>query len=98
MNQANHTRYVILLHKNDQETSLDTIFRHVEHLRKLDAEGTLVLCGPFTDHAGGMVVVNAANKEEAEKIAKADPFVVEGVRTYEVRTWLLACAENNYLS
>ena len=93
-----HTRYAIILDKvPNKETSRETIQRHIEHLRKLEQEGRLVLCGPFTDHASGMVVVKAKNKDEAIAIAKADPFVAEGVRTQEVRTWLLACADNNYL-
>lgn len=92
------TRFVIVLDKvPNKETTRETIQRHVEHLRKLDQEGKLVLCGPFTDYASGMVVVTAGDKAEAEAIAKVDPFVVDGVRTYSVRTWLLACAENNYL-
>ena len=92
------TRFIILLDKVPcKETSRETIQRHIDHLRKLDQQGQLVLCGPFTDYASGMVVVNVTNKNEAEEIAKADPFVLEGVRNFEVRTWLLACAENNYL-
>lgn len=99
MNHSQHTRFVILLNKiSNLEAKKETILRHVEHLKRLDLERKLVLCGPFTDHASGMVVVNVTTKEEAERIAKADPFVSEGVRTYELRTWLLACAENNYLA
>ena len=44
-----------------------------------------------------MVIIKAKNKEEAITIAEQDPFVKEGVRTFEVRTWLLAVEENNYL-
>ena len=96
---ANYTRFVILLGKApNREASPETIQRHVEHLRKLDQNGQLVLCGPFTDHASGMIIVKAADKGEAEAIARMDPFVIEGVRTHEVRTWLLARAENNYLA
>ncbi len=92
------TRFVIVLDKvTNKETSHETIQRHIEHLRKLDQLGKLVLCGPFTDYASGLVIVKAKNKDEAIAIAKADPFVIEGVRTPVVRTWLLACAANNYL-
>src|SRR3989338_465078 len=94
-----YTRYVILLAKvPGRETPPDVVQHHVAHLQKLDHEGRLVLCGPFTDHASGMVIVKARDKEEAPRLAKADPFVIEGVRTFEIRTWLLACAENNYLA
>jgi len=91
------TRFVIELRKTDNEVSQATIRRHIEHLRKLEQEGKLVLCGPFTDHPSGMIIIKAADKDEAEFIARADPFVKEGARAYEIKTWLLACAANNYL-
>lgn len=98
MDSAKYTRFVILLNKvPGRESTRETVQRHIEHLRKLDQQGKLILCGPFTDCASGMVVVKADTKAEAENIAKSDPFVIEGVRAYEVRTWLLACAENGYL-
>jgi uncharacterized protein YciI len=95
-NQFN--RYVILLTsspaaKRDENTIRD----HVAFLRKLEGEGKLVLCGPFTDHAGGMIVIKAKDKAEATAIAKSDPFVRSGSRSFEVRSWLLSCEENNHL-
>lgn len=90
--------YVIMLEKIPGiEATRDQIRRHVEHLRALDAAEKLVLCGPFTDHPGGMVVVRVEDIAEARRIAEADPFVGEGVRRYELRTWLMANAANGYL-
>lgn len=95
---SEYTRYVILLDKvPNKETSPETIQKHIEHLRKLDQQGKLVLCGPFTDYPSGIVIVKAKDKAEAVAIAKSDPFVVDGVRAFDIRTWLLACSENNYL-
>lgn len=94
---AGFLRYVILLSHAGKPMTEALIRAHVEHLKKLDAERRLVLCGPFKDHPGGMVVVKAASKEEARAVAEADPFVKEGVETYELRTWELSCAENNHL-
>jgi uncharacterized protein YciI len=93
------TYFAILLNKTpNRETSQELVARHVEHLRTLDAAGRLVLCGPFIDHPSGMVIVNAPTKEAAIAMAEADPFVSEGVRSFEVRTWVVANAENNYLT
>lgn len=78
-------------------TSPAMIRAHIAHLRDLDQRGALVLCGPFTDHPGGLVVVRAEDRAAAERIAAADPFVREGVRTYSIRTWQLATADNGYL-
>lgn len=95
---AEFTRFVIILDKvPDSETSRETIQRHIHHLKLLDQQGKLVLSGPFTDHASGMVIIKARDRAEAVAIANSDPFVSEGVRTQKVYTWQLACAENNYL-
>jgi len=48
--------------------------------------------GPFADRDGGMIIFSAANLEEAELMAKGDPFTTEGiidqmwVRQWEAKT------------
>lgn len=91
------TRYVILLTRTDTPFSEPLVRRHVSYLRELERRGQLVLCGPFTDYRGGMVIITTSSPEEARKIASDDPFVSEGAETFEVRTWLLSCEENNHL-
>ena len=91
------TRYVILLSHGTVPMTEDLIRSHVAHLKRLDEQGQLVLCGPFTDYRGGMIVVRAGSLDEAREIAEADPFVQEGVETYELRTWELSCEANNHM-
>lgn len=62
---------------------------HREYLQQLDADGTLVLSGPFTDRRGGMVMIRAESEEAARAIVEADPLVSSGVDTYELRHWRL---------
>lgn len=83
--------------ENGKPLNGDVIARHVEHLRKLDGEGKLVLCGPFSDYPGGMVVLRVQSFAEATEIAEQDPFIAEGYKTYGVRTLEVANRENNYL-
>lgn len=90
-------RYVILLSHADVPMTEPVIRAHVAHLKRLDQQGKLVMCGPFNDHKGGMVIVKAESLEEAKEIAEADPFVRQGVESYELRTWELSCEENNHL-
>jgi uncharacterized protein YciI len=35
--------------------------------------------GPFADRDGGMITFSAGSMEEAELMAKGDPFVIEGI-------------------
>ena len=41
------------------------ILEHVQYLKQLRKDERLVVCGPFTDHPGGIVVFHATSKEEA---------------------------------
>ncbi|MBI2519964.1 MAG: hypothetical protein HYV97_06095 [Bdellovibrio sp.] len=93
----NFTRYVILLSRTDIPFSESLIRRHVEHLRELARRQQLVMCGPFTNYSGGMIIIKASSLEEAHEIAKRDPFIIEGAETCEIRTWQLSCEENNHL-
>ncbi len=90
--------YPILLFKIDGvDTPRETVMRHIAYVKSLDDAGKLVLAGPFENFAGGMVIVRAESLEAATEIARSDPFVSEGVRTFEVRKWLMANRENGYL-
>ena len=88
--------YVYLM-KNQKPLNEEVVKGHVEHLKELKRQGKLVLCGPFTDYPGGMVVFTAEDLEEAKKIAESDPFMALGYKTCEVRTLELANEEDNYL-
>ncbi|WP_418127343.1 YciI family protein [Streptococcus parasuis] len=68
-----------------------------EHLKQLDAEDKLVLCGPFHDYPGSMVVFNADNYGQAILIAESDPFIHSGCKTYELRSLEVANKDNQYL-
>jgi uncharacterized protein YciI len=44
--------------------------------------------GPFADRDGGMILFSAVSHEEAERIARGDPFVTEGIIGQSwVRQW-----------
>ncbi len=92
------TRYVYLLELLPGRLQNEAIIRaHVQHLKQLDRNGQLILCGPFSDHKGGMVIIKADSYVEAVRIAESDPFVKEGFETYELRTLELSCEENNHM-
>jgi len=62
---------------------MDTRPAHVEHLNKLNAEGTLKMAGPFLDADGkpngSLVIVNADTIEAAKAIADSDPYAKAGL-------------------
>lgn len=75
------------------------ITRHVENLRKLDAEGKIELCGPFKGYPGvaGMVIFKTQSYEEAEALCKQEPLVAEGYASYILVALQVADKDNNYL-
>lgn len=67
---------------------------HLTYMIDLEKRGILFASGPFLadEHvqAGtGMTILRASSREEAEAIAREDPFNKSGMRTFEVRTWQL---------
>lgn len=87
----------LYLMQNGRPLDEPVVRAHVAHLRELDRQGRLVLCGPFEDYPGGLVVFRAEDLAEASAIAGADPFVALGYKTFELRTLAVANAENGYL-
>src|SRR6266478_2353310 len=62
---------------------------HGKYMLSLYAKGSLKFAGPFTDDAGGAVVLEVAGDDEARTIVAEDPAVKSGVFTHEIHPWAL---------
>nr|WP_316641952.1 YciI family protein [uncultured Roseateles sp.] len=90
-------RYVVMHHPGPRWQAGVPLFEqqglqaHVEHYRQLLAQGKLALGGPFLDAAAGGMMVPTAGLDEAEirAFAEADPAVVSGLLTFELRQWMV---------
>jgi uncharacterized protein YciI len=62
---------------------------HLAYMIELERHGKLFASGPFGDgtRGDGMTIVRAASEAEAREIALADPFVVNGIRTFTIQAW-----------
>ncbi|HXX04919.1 MAG TPA: YciI family protein [Xanthobacteraceae bacterium] len=65
---------------------------HLEYMIELEKRGVLFASGPLADGAGppsgaGLTILRAANAGEARALAEADPFVINGLRSYELKEW-----------
>ena len=68
---------------------------HLEYLIGLEKKGLLFASGPLTEvgagplGGGGLTVLRVASAEEAREIAEAEPFVKNGLRTFEIKEWTI---------
>jgi uncharacterized protein YciI len=62
---------------------------HLQRIRAAMARGELVLGGAFADPAdGAMILFKSDTREAAERFAREDPYVLEGLVTrWHVREW-----------
>jgi len=65
---------------------------HLDYMIGLEKQGVLFASGPPTAAPGqplgdGLTILRAASEDEARRIASADPFVINKLRTFEVREW-----------
>jgi uncharacterized protein YciI len=64
---------------------------HLEHLRRLVDDGTLVASGPWgpDDARGGLLVFHANDRAAVQAIVDRDPFMTQGVvATCDIREWV----------
>ncbi len=63
------------------------IGNHFQYLKRLLAEGKLLMAGPCEDASLGIAVFECANLEEARSILAADPAVQGKVFTGEIKPY-----------
>ncbi|MDQ6892377.1 MAG: YciI family protein [Acidobacteriota bacterium] len=65
---------------------------HMANIRRMGAEGKLLVAGPFADDGPlrGMYVFKVATKEEAEILVRSDPAVQAGRLRFELHPWFAA--------
>ncbi len=60
---------------------------HIEYLKKLYDAGTLLTAGLFIGKVGGYLLFKTKSFEEAQALVEKDPYIVHGVRDYEIEAW-----------
>ncbi len=85
--------FAALLRMKDLEKNASFRQQHLDFLTQQDGEGKIFARGRFTD-GGGLVIYIAHSFEEAEKIAKLDPYVVSGARTLELYEWEMKVSQS----
>jgi uncharacterized protein len=65
---------------------------HLDYMIDLEKRGLLFASGPLTEAGGassghGLTILRAKDAAEARRIAEAEPFFAQGLRTFELKEW-----------
>jgi uncharacterized protein len=65
---------------------------HLEYMIGMEKRGHVFASGPLADGEGpptgaGLTILRAKDKTEARALAEADPFFINGLRTFELKEW-----------
>lgn len=84
-------KFFVVLSRAKKGANLGPVLReHLEFMIGLERQGVLFASGPLSGDPGeGLTILRAENIEAARAIASRDPFVVNGLRTFDLREWTL---------
>ncbi|MEG3753105.1 YciI family protein [Psychromonas arctica] len=69
---------------------------HIVFLEKYYALGKFIASGRKVPRIGGVILVNASNKEEVGSIIKEDPFHIANVANYQVTEFIPTMAAKEF--
>jgi uncharacterized protein YciI len=72
-----------------KSVSEQPLTEHGKYMLNLYIKGSMKLAGPFTDDAGGAVLLAVADESEAKTTVAADPAVKSRIFVYEMHPWKL---------
>ena len=70
------------------------LLEHGNYMAELLKKGILIYGGPFTDDAGGMVIISVDSEKDAKAIIEKDPGITKKVFTAKCHPWMIAFKES----
>ena len=74
----------ILTYKKPLEEVDRHLQAHRDYLAEHYAAGNFIASGPQTPRVGGVIMMKADNREEANSIIAQDPFNINGIADYQI--------------
>lgn len=86
--------YVLILEPLRGPKIAEGLYDHIQRQIDLERKGVMFGAGPLLDEGQdeptrGMMIIRASSFEEARKIADAEPYFRDGLRTYTLHKWTL---------
>jgi uncharacterized protein YciI len=79
---------VSLTYKKPLEEVDKHLNEHIEFLDKHYKEGFFICSGRKNPRTGGIIILNAKDRNEVEKIISEDPFYINAIAEYEIVEFL----------
>jgi len=89
---------VSLTYKSELSEVDKLIGEHVTFLEKYYASGKFIASGGKVPRTGGIILVNASNKDEVDAIVKEDPLHISNVANYEIIEFVPTMASKEFES
>ncbi|MDF0533273.1 YciI family protein [Shewanella sp. A32] len=84
--------------KKAESLTTELLQAHVNHLQSLSNRGVLRCCGPFANNQGAMQLLECSDRQTAEQLIKADPFIAAGYyKQFQLQEVIEANAANEWL-
>jgi uncharacterized protein len=92
--------FLILLGERQPHLLNDKLLEdHINYLKKLRVDGHLLVCGPFLDNQGAMLVIKANSEAEAMDLIKNDPFITgDYYKKFVMNEFTEVGAENDWVA
>jgi uncharacterized protein YciI len=73
------------------EKPLEEVAKHTDAhrawLKQWNQRGIVLASGPFVPRTGGGLLVRAPDEATIHQLRDGDPFVIEGMASYEIKVW-----------
>lgn len=79
--------FIVMAKLMDAERAPQHAPEHMAYMARLREAGTVVAHGRLLDGWGGVAVYRAGSADEVRELASRDPFVLAGIRSYEIHEW-----------
>jgi uncharacterized protein YciI len=81
--------FVVLSHGKKGVDLVPLLPAHLEYMIGLEKQELLFASGPLAGGlpGDGLTILRTTSLEETRAVAERDPFVVNGLRTFEIREW-----------
>lgn len=89
--------FIVSLTSKSELSEVDKfISEHITFLEKYYALGKFIASGRKVPRTGGIILVNASNKDEVETIVREDPFYIADLANYEITEFVPTMASNEF--